>query len=131
MNDTQGEPTRRGYTSRAEREENIRHHSDSYGVRFCTENAPELGRAILAWRASDPTVAASISIRAYNRQDNKMYTATLNEVLDHVPLTDGQPQRLSPTQFGQVILTPTMYISTVIYVVLTAAWNLSRPASES
>ena len=112
--------------SRAEREDNIRRHSDNYGLRFCSENAPKLGLAISSWRKNDPTIGSEIMIRVYNREKNEMGMRPLTDVLDSIVLdSNGSPQRLISTQFGQVILSPTMYISIIIYNTLVAAWHLS------
>ena len=112
--------------SRTEREENIRRHSENYGMRFCTEHAPKLGIAISSWRTADRNVASTIMVRVYNREKNEMTMQSLADVLDCIVLdSNGCPRRLIPTQFGQVVLSPTMYISTTIYHTIVAAWNLT------
>lgn len=119
------QPLKQRFASRAEREENIRRHSDNYGVRFCTENAPKLGIAITSWKKGDRAVGSDVMIRVYNREKNEMSMRPLVEVLDSIVLDSNEtPQRLIPTQFGQVVLSPTMYISTIIYNTIVAAWHL-------
>ena len=116
---------KRRFVSRAEREEDIRRHSDNYGIRFCTDNAAKLGIAISSWKKGDREVGSGITLRVYNREKNQMMMTTLVEVLDSVVLDSTQsPQRLLPTQFGQVAVSPTMYVSTIIYNTILAAWHL-------
>lgn len=118
-------------SSRAAREDDIRRHSEAYGLRFCTDHAHRLGTAIATWRdGGDASEAEAITLRIYNRESNEMSTATLREVLDRVVCdSTGRPQRLVPTPFGQVVLSPSMYISTIIYHTITAAWCLSRTST--
>ena len=119
------QPPRQRFASRAEREENIRRHSDNYGIRFCTDNAPKLGIVITSWKKGDRAVGSEITVRVYNRVKNEMSMKPLVEVLDSIVLDSNEtPQRLIPTQFGQVVLSPTMYISTIIYNTIVAAWHL-------
>lgn len=114
--------------ARSEREANIRQHSEAYGLRVCTDHAHRFGQAIVDWRAGDRSAAEAIAIRAYNRPENAMHMTSLAKVLDVVRLgDDGVPERLTPTRFGQVMLTPAVHISTVIYHTLCAAWTL-KPA---
>ena len=118
-------PRQRRFSSYAEREDSIRRRSDNYGIRFCVDNAPKLGVAISSWRKNDRVIGSEIMIRVYNRETNEMSMRSLVEVLDCIVLdSNGSPQRLIPTQFGQVIMSPTMCISTVIYNTLVAAWHL-------
>ena len=127
MSDQHNDKERRTpqYT-RMEREENIRRHSEAYGLRVCTDNAHLFVKAITQWRASDTSVADEVKIRCYNRTSNSMYMSSLTKILEAIPLDDatGLPQRLTPTAFGQVVLSPTMYVSTVIYHTLMATWNV-------
>ena len=121
---TQNTPKQR-FASRTEREDNIRRHSDNYGIRFCTENASKLGIAITSWKKGDREVGSEVMVRVYNRENNEMSMRSLVDVLDNIVLDSNEtPQRLIPTQFGQVILSPTMYISTIIYNTIVAAWHL-------
>lgn len=125
MTDTRRAAETVRFVSRAEREDNIRRHSENYGLRFCTENAPKLGVAIKSWKRGDRSAAADVEVRVYNRERNEMSVKSLADVLDCVVLdSKGSPQRLVPTQFGQVVLSPTVYVSTVIYNTLVAAWHL-------
>ena len=120
------EHTNRSHASKFSREENIRRNSENYGRRFCTENAPQLGIAISTWRNADRAPASDITIRIYNREKNEMTMTTLADVLDCITLdSNGDPPRLVPNQFGQVVLSPNMYVSAIIYHTIVAAWFLN------
>ena len=59
-----------------------------------------------------------------------MTMRSLADVLDCIVLdSNGSPQRLIPTKFGQVVLSPTMYVSTTIYHTIVAAWHLTTDPS--
>ena len=108
---------------RRARENNICHQSEMYGMHFCSQNAHLLGPAVTRWRQTDRTIADDVKVRVYNRTDNSMYMTSLTNILDSfVYDTDGKPQRLHPTAFGQVILSPTLYVSSTIYYTLVAVW---------
>ena len=109
---------------RTDRMTKIRRQSESYGARFCSQNAHLLGPAVALWLRKDPTLADKIEVRAYNRADNTMYTTPLTGVLDAVAYgADGAPARLSVTPFGQVVLTPTVYLSAAVYAAVVAVWH--------
>lgn len=124
--------TTNGDERRRTRENNIRQHSERYGLRFSSDNAHRLGPALKRWRVKDNTVANEIPIRVYNRDKNVMYMTTLKEVFDALLLdVNGNPQRLTPTPFGQIILTPTLYLSSSIYTSLVVTWYACFPGEET
>lgn len=109
--------------ARREREENIRHHSEQYGLSWCANNASKVVEALKAWRNAEE--ATSLTMRVYNREDNKMEERDVAHVFAMIHVDEkGRPMRLAPTAFGQVILAPTMYISTVIYHMICAVWDV-------
>ena len=111
--------------ARREREESIRRHSELYGVRWCTEHACQLGKAVTEWRGGQDERAAGIRVRSYNREANVMQEVTLAAVLEALPTEEGGvPTALRPTAFGQVVLSPTLHLSTQIHRLLMAAWSL-------
>ena len=105
---------------RREREDNIRRHSELYGRNWCVQNANKLGLALHTWK-NDNTVALPIKVRAYSRENNQMRECNLGEILKVIKRTEsGQPERLYPTAFGQVVLRPDLYISAAIYQLVCA-----------
>ena len=108
--------------ARHERQDAIRRRSEEYGARWCAEHAAVVGRAVREWKRGEQLPTASV--RVYNRQDNCMREASVQEVFEALRF-DAMPYVLQPTPFGQVILSPTMYLSANIYQLICAAWALT------
>lgn len=109
------------YYSRKEREDNIRSHSESFGNRWCGENAAQLLPLIKDFKAGKKT--STLKVRTYNRVDNKMIELPLEVVLENITLDkNGVPARLRPTQFGQVVISPSIHLSSIVYYVISALW---------
>lgn len=110
--------------SRREREEKIRTHSEQYGLSWCAANASTVVAALRGWRSAEP--APDLKLRVYNREENRMEERSIVDVFSMVHLDEkGCPMRLAPTAFGQVVLAPTMHVSTVVYHMLCAVWNVA------
>lgn len=103
--------------------DDIRRHSDAYGMRVCIDHAHVFGVAIGEWRKGRASAAAAVPVRVYSRTQNAMRMETLATVLDHFVLdASGAPARLTPTHFGQVVLHPDVVVPTVLYHTLVATW---------
>ena len=110
---------------RQKKEHDIRRHSDAYGYRWCSENAPHLAAYMKAWRAEAPLPA--LEVRTYNRELNTMKMVPLSDVLALVKCEEesNHPVALKQTAFGQVSLSPTLFVSSNIYALLRAVWTVT------
>lgn len=119
------------FSSRKEREDNIRSHSESYGSRWCSDNATNLFKCITDFKDGKKTDASNVKVRIYNRVDNKMSEIPLSTLLENITFDKKDvPARLRPTPFGQVIISPDMHVSSVIYYLLTSIWVASKPGDN-
>ena len=99
--------------------------SERYGQHFCAEHAPIVGRAIADWRTGQATEATRTPVRVYDSDANEMRDVPLSMLFDSLRVDDrDRPVRLTPTVLGQVPITPTIYVSTLIYHLICAAWAL-------
>lgn len=104
--------------------DDIRRHSQAYGLRVCTDHAHAFGTAMREWRGGRKEAAAAIPVRVYSRSKNAMRMETLATVLDHfVYDASGAPARLTSTPFGQVVLDPDVVVPTILYHTLVATWH--------
>jgi hypothetical protein len=54
-----------------------------------------------------------------------MEDRSLTDVFSMIHIDErGKPMRLEPTAFGQVVLAPTMHVSTVVYHMICAVWGV-------
>lgn len=95
-------------------------------MRFCEENVSRLPQAAKAWRQGDGDPASKISVRVYDRTENAMRQMTLEKILDM--LGDAPATNLSPTPFGQIVLSPKVHLSTLIYHVIVMALSMTKDA---
>ena len=99
--------------------------SERYGQRFCAEHAPIVGRAIADWRKGEATEVTRTLVRVYDSHANEMRDVPLSMLFDSLKVDErDRPLRLTPTVLGQVPITPTIYVSTLIYHLICAAWGL-------
>ena len=94
--------------------------SERYGSRFVYDNSRSIATSIIVhygYASKDATSESSLMVRVYNRLSNTMQTIPFTDVLKLIPV---RPAELRHTQFGQVILSETVYISTNIYACITA-----------
>lgn len=116
--------------SRKEREQNIREHSEVYGTRWCLDNSNLLYDSLVQWHKNKDIDGNELRLRVYNRVDNRMTETPLKDVLLALPLDQhGKPAKLRPTPFGQVSLSPTVHISTNIYILVASLWDLAYVSS--
>ena len=105
---------------RGTRRQTINEASERYGLRFVYYNSRRIARTIAVhygYAAEDATSTPPLMVRVYNRKNNEMQTIPFTDVLKLIPV---QPVELRHTEFGQVILAETVYISTNIYACITA-----------
>lgn len=113
------------YSQMVSRSEQIRRHSENYGMKFCAEQGPFLANALTHWRDGDSSFSNDISIRAYDSSSNSLREVTLTQVLEDMPLRDGRPLNPRPNDCGQVMLKPDLSVSTSIYHMLVGGWYLT------
>jgi len=102
------------------RRQTISEASERYGSRFVYNNSRRIATIITAYygyASEGATTIPDLAVRVYNRKDNAMQMIPFADVLKHIPV---QPAELRHTEFGQVILSETVYISTNIYACITA-----------
>lgn len=105
--------------SEPRRDVDIRSLSEAYGHKWCRENAPTLVSELRDIKEGKETTT---TIRAYDRTSNSMYTMTTNELVLKIQRdNEGRPVRLPVTKFGQVMLTPSCYVSVSIYELVGCA----------
>lgn len=105
---------------RGVRRQTINEASERYGSRFVFHNSRRIATVIAShygYTSTDDTSNPTLMVRVYNRKNNEMQTIPFTEVLKLIPV---QPAELRHTEFGQVILSETVYISTNIYACITA-----------
>lgn len=105
---------------RGVRRQTINEASERYGSRFVYHNSRRIARIIAAhygYTSNDDTSNSTLMVRVYNRKNNEMQSIPFTEVLKLIPI---QAAELRHTEFGQVILSETVYISTNIYACITA-----------
>ncbi|RPF81691.1 MAG: hypothetical protein CBC65_002070 [Rhodothermaceae bacterium TMED105] len=111
----------RRYASRREREDSIRRHSDAYGFKWCTDNVNQLVKIVKSFKNGENVT--DLEVRIYNRQDNSMTMVSIKDVLvalkDMTNNMDTEKLELpKPTAFGQISITPSIHVSTTIFMVL-------------
>lgn len=102
------------------RRQTISEASDRYGSRFVYHNSRRIATTIAVfygYESEDATPRPALMVRVYNRKNNEMQMIPFTDVLNFIPV---QPAELRHTEFGQVILSETVYISTNIYACITA-----------
>lgn len=101
------------------RRQTVNEASERYGSRFVYHNSRRIAIDIAAHYGytSEDITSKPLMVRVYNRKNNEMQTIPFTEVLKLIPV---QPAELRHTEFGQVILSETVYISTNIYACITA-----------
>ena len=102
------------------RRQTISEASERYGSRFVYQHSRRIATTIAAhygYASDDSTSKNALTIRVYNRTKNEMQTIPFTEVLKLIPV---QPAELRHTDFGQVVLSETVFISTNIYACITA-----------
>ena len=106
-------------TSRNERRQNINEMSERYGAQYVQRYARRIAQTVAVHYgyASCNIGPNNLRVRIYNRKQNVMETIAFVEVLALIPV---QPNELRTTEFGQVILSDTVYLSTTIYACITA-----------
>ena len=107
------------------RSEQIKRHSENYGLKFCVEQGPFLASAVSDWRGGISSTADAISVRAYNSSANCVREVSLTQILEDIPLRNGRPLIPKSNSCGQVMLKPDLSISTSIYHTLIGAWFLT------
>lgn len=94
--------------------------SQRYGLRYVYQNSRRIASTIAIYYDYDTSMAEQsppLSVRVYNRTKKEMNTIPFSDVLALIPV---QPPEMGETKFGQVILSDTVYISTTIYIYITA-----------
>ena len=108
-------------TKRDTRRQTINEASERYGTRFVFYNARRIATTVAVHYGyasqRGTTTDPPLMIRVYNRKENAMQTVPFTKVLTLIPV---QPAELRHTEFGQVILSETVYVSTNIYACITA-----------
>ena len=108
-------------TQRDTRRQTIHDASERYGSRFVYHNSRRIATTIAVYYGYAPEDAdashSDLMVRVYNRKKNEMEVLAFTDVLKLIPV---QPAELRHTEFGQVILSETVYISTNIYACITA-----------
>lgn len=102
------------------RRQTIHEASERYGLHFVYQHSRRIATTIAVhygYASSDATSNPALTIRVYNRKNNEMQTIPFTEVLKLIPV---QPPELRHTDFGQVILSETVYISANIYTCIAA-----------
>lgn len=102
------------------RRQTINRASERYGSRFVCHNARRIATIVAAhygYASEDAISSPALMVRVYNRMNNEMQTIPFTDVLKLIPV---QLAELRNTEFGQVILSETVYISTNIYACITA-----------
>ena len=102
------------------RRQTIREASERYGSRFVYQNSRRMATTIAVHYGYAPEDAAStpaLMVRVYNRKKNEMEMVPFTDVLKLIPV---EPAELRHTEFGQVVLSEVVYISTNIYACITA-----------
>lgn len=102
------------------RRQTINDASERYGSRFVFHNSRRIATVIAShygYTSKDDTSNPALMVRVYNRKNNEMQNIPFTEVLKLIPV---QPTELRYTEFGQVTLSETVYISTNIYACITA-----------
>lgn len=105
-------------SSRNERRQSIRELSERYGTQYVQRYARRIAKTVAVhygYATSDTDDV--LTVRVYNRSTNTMDVVALVDVLSLIPV---QPAELRTTEFGQVVLSDTVYLSTSIYACITA-----------
>ena len=102
---------------RSLRRQSINDASERYGSRFVSHNSRRIASVIALHYGYASEVTPPLMVRVYNRKINEMQTVPFTDVLTLIPV---QPAELRHTEFGQVVLSETVYISTNIYACITA-----------
>mgnify|MGYP004225950749 CR=1 FL=1 len=111
------------------RRQTINEASERYGSRFVSHNSRHIASVIaLHYGYASSEVTHPLMVRVYNRKINQMQKIPFTDVLTLIPV---QPVELRHTEFGQVILSDTVYISTNIYACITAVLTVIGIITET
>ena len=100
------------------RKEDIARASDVYGTLFVHHNSRRIARIVASHYVTKDNPVDPLTVRTYNRTTNKMTILSLMDVLKLVPF---DPPELRQTEFGQVILSETVYVSAAIYACIVSS----------
>ena len=105
--------------SRDGRKQTIFEMAERYGAQYVQKHARRIAQTIVVHYgyASGEDSGMDLKVRIYNRARNVMEVISFTEVLALVPV---QPAELRTTEFGQVILSDTVYLSTTIYACIVS-----------
>ena len=104
--------------SRNDRRQDIHDLSERYGAQYVQRNARRIAHAIsVHYGYASASIGDPLKVRVYNRTGNAMERIDFTDVLSLIPV---QPAELRTTEFGQVILSESVYLSTTIYACITA-----------
>ena len=109
------------------RKEDIARASDVYGTLFVHHNSRRIARIVASHYVTKDNPVDALTVRTYNRTINKMTQLPLIEVLKLIPF---DPPELRQTDFGQVIISETVYVSAAIYACIVSSLTALKCVSS-
>ena len=109
------------------RREDIARASDVYGTFYVHHNSRRVARIVASHYVTKDNPVDALTVRTYNRTTNKMTQLPLIEVLKLIPF---DPPELRQTDFGQVIISETVYVSAAIYACIVSSLTALKYVSS-